>query len=349
MTAVLTACQTVGPRSLRHGRGSYNAAIQQTNSEQLLLNLVRLRYRDAPLFLEVTSVSSSLSMEVGGAVGGAVTPGTGGTVSPGTSVTYIDRPTITYVPLQGSRFGKQFLSPIELADIQLLYHAGWAIDRIFKVFVQKLGPLQNAPRASGPTPDHAPEYAAFFAATDALRALWQEGLVEMEYVSSVAGAALRLRIDPTPAAMPHLEKLSRLLGLRAPASQIVLTETPRPGEENAVRVVMRSLLGGMYYVSHGVEVPPDDVALGRVPLTRDRDGQPFEWSRITGRLLRVRYARREPTSAYVSVYHRGMWFYIDDNDLDSKATFSFLAQVLELQSGEIKAAGPVLTLPVGAQ
>ncbi|HEY0135192.1 MAG TPA: hypothetical protein VGB85_13985, partial [Nannocystis sp.] len=45
------ACQSVGPRSLQYGRGQYNVAIQRTNGEQLLLNLVRLRYRDAPLFL----------------------------------------------------------------------------------------------------------------------------------------------------------------------------------------------------------------------------------------------------------------------------------------------------------
>ena len=30
----LAGCLTAGPRSLRYGRGTYNAAIQQTNSEQ---------------------------------------------------------------------------------------------------------------------------------------------------------------------------------------------------------------------------------------------------------------------------------------------------------------------------
>lgn len=38
---------------------------------------------------------------------------------------------------------------------------------------------------------------------------------------------------------------------------------------------------------------------------------------------------------------------IDDSDLDSKSTFTLLAQLLELQSGDVKAAGPLLTLPVG--
>lgn len=344
----LTACTAVGPRSLRYGRGTYNAAIQQTNSEQLLLNLVRLRYRDAPLFLEVTSISSSLSVELGAGLGGTVGAGNS-SVAPGTAVTYIDRPTISYAPLQGSRFGTQFLSPVELSDILLLYHAGWALDRIFRVFVQRLGPLQNAPRASGPTPHNAPEFESFFAATDLLRSLWAEGLIDLAYLPSVAGNGLTLTLANRPHTEAKIARLCALLGLPGPTRTITLTQSPRPDEPNAVLLVPRSLLGGMYYVSHGVEVPAEDYAVGRVPTTRDEAGSLFDWARITGSLMRVHHSRREPAGAYVSVYYRGLWFWIADNDLDSKSTFSFITQVLELQSGEVKVTGPVLTLPIAAE
>jgi predicted small lipoprotein YifL len=349
MLAAVTAlagCGTAGPRSLRYGRGTYNAAIQQTNSEQLLLNLVRLRYRDAPLFLEVTSISSSLSVELGASVAGSVTPGSGGSVAPGSSVTYIERPTITYAPLQGTRFGTQFLSPIELSDLLLLYHSGWAIDRIFKVFVQRLGSLQNAPRASGPTPGEAPIYEGFFEATGILRSLWSEGLVDLSFVSSVSGSALMLQVESTGATTQRLERLAQLLGLPGPTARIYFSATPGPDDRHTVMVVPRSLLGGMYYVSHGVEVPDEDYKVGRVPTTRSADRSTFDWTRVTGSLMRIRWSRREPSGAYVSVHYRGLWFYIADNDLDSKSTFSFLAQVLELQSGEIKSPVPILTLPV---
>lgn len=348
-TALVTACGAVGPRSLRYGRGTYNTAIQQTNSEQLLLNLVRLRYRDAPLFLEVTSISSSLSIEVGAGLSGSASPGNGGSVAPGTAVTYIERPTITYAPLQGSRFGKQFLSPVELSDILLLYHAGWAIDRIFKVFVQKLGPLQNAPRASGPTPTAAPEYEAFFTATDLLRSLWADGLVDLTYLPSVAGDALTLSITSRPDATEKIARLCALLGLPGPTAKITLTEAPRRGEAGSVLLVPRSLLGGMYYISHGVEVPAQDYSIGRVPTTRDALDRPFDWVRVTGSLMRIRHSAREPAGAYVSVHYRGLWFYIEDTDLDSKSTFSFITQVLEMQSGEIKSNAPLLTLPIAAE
>jgi hypothetical protein len=56
---VVAGCNTVGPRSVKTGRASYNIAVQQTNSEQLLLNIVRLRYRDPPYFLEVSGISTT--------------------------------------------------------------------------------------------------------------------------------------------------------------------------------------------------------------------------------------------------------------------------------------------------
>ena len=58
LAAAIAGCSVVGPASVRTGRADYNTAIQQTNAEQLLLNLVRLRYRDVPYFLEVASVST---------------------------------------------------------------------------------------------------------------------------------------------------------------------------------------------------------------------------------------------------------------------------------------------------
>ncbi|MFQ5503151.1 MAG: hypothetical protein ACE5EQ_12795, partial [Phycisphaerae bacterium] len=48
-------CQ-LGPAALRVSQSQYNNAIQQTSAEQLLLNLVRLMYRESPMFLEVGSV-----------------------------------------------------------------------------------------------------------------------------------------------------------------------------------------------------------------------------------------------------------------------------------------------------
>lgn len=347
MLVLLAACQTVGPRSLQYGRGQYNAVVQRTNSEQLLLNLVRLRYRDAPLFLDVTSISSSLSLELGAEVLGQIGPD-GRSVGPGGRAIYNERPTITYAPLQGERFGRQFLTPLDPRMMLLLYHSGWAIDRIFKVFLQRLGPLPNAPRASGPTPDSAPKYLEFFRACELLRGLWGEGMLELGYVNYGDQPALAIRIDARVIDSTEVHQLSRLLGLPGPRSTILLSEVVRPGDTNTVAISPRSLLASMYYTSQGVEVPRRDRDAGRVTVTRRIDGSAFDWTEITGRILRVHHAQRKPADPYVSVYYRKHWWYISDNDLDSKSTFSFLSQALEMLSSGIKSAGPILTLPIAA-
>ncbi len=61
--ALCSACNTVGPKAVRGARINYNEAIARTGDQQLLLNLVRLKYRDTPLFLEISSVSTQYNLE----------------------------------------------------------------------------------------------------------------------------------------------------------------------------------------------------------------------------------------------------------------------------------------------
>jgi hypothetical protein len=58
---VLSACTSLGPIVVGRDRTLYNEALQQTESQQLLLNIVRQRYNDPVLFLDVTSLSSSVT------------------------------------------------------------------------------------------------------------------------------------------------------------------------------------------------------------------------------------------------------------------------------------------------
>src|SRR5215510_12088266 len=50
-----------GTKALRSHRPEYNRAIQQTEKEELLLNIVRARYSEPMKFLQVTSIVSTLT------------------------------------------------------------------------------------------------------------------------------------------------------------------------------------------------------------------------------------------------------------------------------------------------
>ena len=128
----------------------------------------------------------------------------------------------------------------------------------------------------------------------------------------------------------------------------ILSSSPNAEQSNHIRVVTRSLLGIMFYLSQSVEVPERDIKKGRVTLTKTPDGGVFDWQEVTAKLLRIRSKMEEPDQASIRIYFRDAWFYIDDSDLGSKSTFSLLAQIYSLQSGRVKSNAPLLTIGVGS-
>ena len=101
---------------------NFNAALQQTADEQLLLNLVRLRYRDTPAFLEVTSISTQsqfqTSFEAGTELERATVNSDLFKITGGFG--YFTQPTLTYTPLQGENFIQRLLSPLTVDKLMLL-------------------------------------------------------------------------------------------------------------------------------------------------------------------------------------------------------------------------------------
>jgi hypothetical protein len=114
----------------------------------------------------------------------------------------------------------------------------------------------------------------------------------------------------------------------------------------------RSLLQVLYFVSQGVEVPPDhlDRKLVRTTVAGDATDQTFDWQQVLHGLFKVSYAvGARPPDARIAVQYREHWFYIDEADQDTLTTFALLLELSRLElTGQTK-EGPVLTLPIGGQ
>jgi hypothetical protein len=346
-SSLLAGCYQVGPGSVKSGRTEYNIAIQKTNGQQLLLNLVRLRYRDTPYFLQVASVSTSFEMSANASVSGFFPKAAPDSFGAGAGVELVDKPTITYTPLHGDRFVKQLMSPVDLSTVLLLYHSGWSVERIGRILFQSINGVANAPRASGPTPAQPPVYRDFLEVAKLMRSLQTSGKVMLGRAVAHEGKqeAIEIHLAQGASSSPEWKRLAELLKLPPGRESFHLTAaaTGGPGQ---IAVVPRSLLTAMYYVSQSVEPPAADCRAGRVTMTRGQDGKVFDWQNLTGGLMRIRSGVLRPSNAYVSVKYRGSWFYIDDSDLTSKSTFSLLVQLFALQAGDVKSSGPILTLPV---
>ncbi len=344
---ILNGCSGLGPSTLKGNRYNYNTTIQRSNDQQLLLNLVRLKYRDTPYFLEVNSVAAQFKFRANAGADATVQNGVKSIFgfSAGTSVE--ENPTVSYAPLQGEQFIQRFLSHIPLQNIFLLTRSGWSFERILRVCLERIGNLKNAPTASGPTPEIAPVYKDFVEAASLIRKLQLKDAHTLSLGVIGEIPALIFQFEKIANSFPELGKLNALLKLPSDNLRFVLTTHPSPDSKQHIRVETRSLLGMMYYLSHAVESPEEDRAGGKVTLTRHSSGEPFDWADVTGAILQIHSQSHRPNQAAISVYFRDSWFYIDDSDLQSKSTFSLLAQIFSLQSGNAKDKGPLLTLPLG--
>jgi hypothetical protein len=114
----VASCGGIGPATVSHDRIDYATAIGNSWKEQTLLNLVKLRYGDMPIFLEIAQVIAGYQLQ--SAVGGSFTAGNfnaaiiGPFTATGTATaagTYTDQPTVIYSPLTGVDFLKRLMTP----------------------------------------------------------------------------------------------------------------------------------------------------------------------------------------------------------------------------------------------
>ncbi len=348
LSVIVSGCAQLGPGLVKAGRNDYNKVLAQTNDEQTLLNLVRLRYADTVVFLDVASVSTSFTwgQRVLAEAFAFESGSSDDHVGVRGSLDYTERPTITYTPLGGADFVRNVLTPVELDSLLLLSRSGWSIERLLRMMANRMNGKDNAGRASGPTPGAAPEFADFVHAAKLMRTLQKDGQLTFGYRQMGEKTVPAMRIESESLGSDELRALSSLLGLE-PGKRIITLDTdarrPRP---DAIGIELRSLSGILFFLSHGVDVPARDVAAGRVTVTKSESGELFDWHLAVGELLDIRSQDAPPANAAVAVEYRDSWFYIDDSDLESKYTFMLLRQLSSLQAGSIERAGPVLTLPV---
>jgi hypothetical protein len=122
---LLTGCASMGPPTIARDRFDYVTTISESWKRQMLLNLLKVRYADAPVFMDVASVISSYSLEGDISLSGQyASPGRGDTFGQvGAAGRYTDRPTITYQPLIGDKFAKSMMAPIPVSGILFLIQA----------------------------------------------------------------------------------------------------------------------------------------------------------------------------------------------------------------------------------
>ena len=160
-----------GPRVLEKTHGRYQESVRQVDEEQLLRNIVHLRYSEVPLALNVSSIATQY--ELAGAAEArpfflAPNPSnskimfrTFTSILPDLSVSGANRPTITLVPGDNSETIQRFLTPVPMETLLFLTETSWPVAVIFRLWVERLNGVPNAVTASGPARGVISDYQRF--------------------------------------------------------------------------------------------------------------------------------------------------------------------------------------------
>jgi hypothetical protein len=341
---------TIGPSTMTRDRFDYTAAVAESWKSQMLLNLVKLRYSDTPVFLDVGQIVSGYTVQSTFTATGNVF-NTSGTVPgvPNSSIglgaqgQFIDRPTITYAPLMGERFARSLMTPVPPAAILSLVQAGYPIDLTLRLTVHTVNGLRNR---FGGTTRRRPADPEFYELLTRLRRIQDSGAIGLRVQRSGRDEAtlLTLRQKVEPEIEADTMTVRQLLGLDPQGREFRVVYGAVAANDKELAMLTRSILDILVDMGSFITVPAAHVQEQRVAPTPEPEAGPGGPLRP---LVRIQSSPEKPGEAFVAVPYRDHWYWIDDRDLPSKGLFSFLMFLFTLVETGEKGAPPVVTIPAG--
>jgi hypothetical protein len=339
-------CAVVGPRSITMGRADYNAAINKTEDEQLLMAIVKGRYGETTSLLSVNSVAANVRFNTQAEVNigfGPESSYSGNLVPFSGGGAYEENPTITYAPVHGEKYIRQLLSPIGLDVLLLIMRAAETHETsYFSVLVKQINDLRNPGfiNVSSAEPDQR-----FERFVELNRELHQAGVLywvadqrkEVAFDIYISGYA--------PVYSGKVREYLTLLNLPMPANpseEIVLPAYFAIKERkcDGIAISTRSTGELIEILRAAVEIPDEHHLKG---LTIEYPPLGLE-----GKKVRIFSSETKPARAVVAVKYREYWFYIDDTDMQTKLFYKLVRTLWSFSiAGSVdRSAAPLLTIPV---
>ena len=330
----LSSCKSMGPKTIPQDGFDYNQRIADQENEQLLLNIVRVRYFEMPRFLNVSSLINSYTR--GGSAGLNANGGPFGNALGGSIDGYwSDRPTITYTPMTGQAFAKSLLTPVPPSVIFFLIQSGWSAQRLMRLTNSVINGIHNENGIPDGRRQADPQFKALL---EVIQQLQQEGALGMRFDGEWPQVEVEIVVPKkfrTEEARLAAERFKELLEIK-PDKHVFDIEYGVVAEKKK-EIVMQthSIMEMLSNISWYIEVPEEHITEGRT-LSTFRPADPD--------LIHIRVAEAKPADAFQAIEYRGYWYYIDDRDVDSKNTFTLMQVLMSLAKDGSGSVGPLISI-----
>src|SRR5580698_1564775 len=140
-----------GAHMIESSVGPYNEAVTRVGEEQLLLNVVRMRYNDNPTRLDVSSIAAQYELDAtaeaqpffqapnpAGAVFRTFTR-----ILPDVTASVANRPTVGLTPLDDPETIRGLFTPATLDGIVFMAETSYPLSTVFQLFVDYMNHLPN--------------------------------------------------------------------------------------------------------------------------------------------------------------------------------------------------------------
>ena len=340
----LLGCASIGPETVRRDRLDYADALADASKRETLLNIVKLRYADVPSLVTVSQLVAGYTLEGRADLRSAFFTNDfnfSDDVNVGVAGTFSDRPTVTYTPIRGDDFARVMLTPIPPSELFAMLATGAPAKQTLGLAVQSINGLRNWTIEAGGEPRVDAAFAEVLELLDDLR---RDGVLGFRFDTQAGPRTAYLLLDQPDGERldPRARRLLELLNLDSSVRSFPIRFGFGDPDATEIRIYTRSLIEIFGNLAAQVEVPSSDVAAGRTYPTQFG---PAELDALPRLSIRSRELR--PFEPFVAVDYNGTWFWVDDQDYQSKRAFSTLMLLLNLvdKGGEVQL--PVITIPTG--
>jgi len=341
----LSGCTHLGPKTVGVDRFDYSTAIAESWKQQTLLNIVKVRYMDFPVFVDVASIVSGYSMQTGVSVNGTLSSENaiqGNFASIGGQAIYTDRPTITYVPMTGEKFLRGLIMPIDPKNVFFMLQSGYAADFILGFAVESLNGVRNRSTAGGVVREADPQFLRVLELLRETQAAGAFGMrVEEDKVKGSTGVVFFRHGDVAPGIAEKSAEIRQLLSLPSEPDKFTLIYSPMRGAGNELAVNSRSMLQIMQAFASFVDVPEAHL--------NDHSAWPSLENAAAAanphRSVRIHSGKEKPAAAFAAVRYRDSWFWVDNGDLASKRALTVVMFFFTLAETGSPEKLPLVTIP----